>query len=77
MCPSPQFLAFPVFPHALPSPIQQHRSLTISPPKLKPPHEAIESLTLEIKVQDLLDRVTVLEEGQAHMLEMQRSILQK
>ena len=61
----------------LPSPLQQHRSLTTSPPKLKPPPEAIESLTLEIEVQDLMDRVTVLEEGQAHMLEMQRSILQK
>ena len=33
-------------------------------------------LTLEMEVQELIDRVTILEEGHEHMLEVQRSILQ-
>ena len=49
--------------------------MSVSPPKPKPPQEDVDSLTLE--VQELLDRVTVLEEGHAHMLEIQWSILQK
>ena len=37
-------------------------------------HQSVDQLTLEIEVQDLIDRVTILEEGQEHMLKVQRSI---
>ena len=49
----------------------------VSPPKPKPSHETIDSLTFEMEVRDLIDRVTVLEEGHTHVHEMQRPILQK
>lgn len=38
-------------------------------------HDSVDPLTLEIEVQDLINRVTVLEEGQEHILKIQRSIL--
>ena len=41
------------------------------------PHDEVDSLTLEMEVQELLDRVITLEEGHAHVLEIQRSIVQK
>ena len=37
----------------------------------------MDPLTLEMEVQELIDRVTILEEGQEHMIEVQRSILQQ
>ena len=51
----------------LPSPVGHFVSgISVSPVKPKAPHEGVESLTLEIEVQELLDRVTSLEEGHAH-----------
>ena len=37
--------------------------------------EGTDFLTLEAEVQDLMERVTTLESGQAHVIEMQRSIM--
>ena len=38
---------------------------------------SVDMLTLEMEVQDLIDRVTVLEQGHAEVLNLQRSILKK
>lgn len=38
-------------------------------------HLSIDPLTMEMEVQDLIDRVTILEEGHQHILEVQSSIL--
>ena len=61
---------------SLPSPVGRLiRGISVSPIKPVLKHEDVESLTLEMEVQELLDQVTVLEEGHAHMLEIQRSIM--
>ena len=39
--------------------------------------DPMDQLTLEMEVQDLIDRVSVLEQGHAAVLNLQRSILQK
>ena len=59
----------------LPLPIGRLSKSISIPPKPMPSH--VDSLTLEMEVQDLTDRVTSLEEGHAHVLEVQKSILNK
>ena len=55
----------------LPSPI--HGSGT--PKANHSQNESVDTLTLELEVQDLLDRVCTLEAGHAQILEAQKSIL--
>jgi TolA-binding protein len=57
---------------SLPSPIKMDGVQNGEP---EDHHQSVDQLTLEIEVQDLIDRVTILEEGQEHMLKVQRSIL--
>ena len=57
---------------SVPSPVKMGE---VQNGELEDHHQSVDQLTLEIEVQELIDRVTILEEGQEHMLKVQRSIL--
>ena len=64
---------------ALPSPIQPLHQEGVAKVRshVTDLHKSFDTLSLEIEVQDLVDRVTALESGQSSILHVQNSILQK
>ena len=58
---------------SLPPPVRRHEHVQ----EIEDHHTSIDPLTVELEVQDLIDRVTILEEGHQKILEMQRTILHK
>ena len=66
---------FPPLPSPIHLPEHHCEDLDVETSERESHHESIDPLTLEMEVQDLIDRVTVLEDGHAHILEVQKSIL--